>query len=418
MARPRTPIGTFGDFLFDTMSNGKVRARVRSRDDDGQLRLVQANGDHRKAAERNLKEKLARRGSHSPGFGELTPDSGFVTLVEVWLDDLDLEGKIAPSTRALYERNMRQLVLPAFQHYTLREITVRKVDQFLKALASGKRYSTAKQAKTVLSLAFGLAVRYEAIGKNPVRDTVRLRRPPSTAKALTVQQVDAIRLAVRSWRREGGLSGPKPDGQLEQIIEVMLGTSARIGEVLAIRKCDVDTTSSPATVRICGTIISPAGKPTYRQDSPKTAKSTRTVSVPTFTAEVLRQRLVVVAEEDPDHLLFFSRNHTALTTNNIRRRLRAILAEAGIKGVTPLSGRGDSASMNRWTGSGIMVHPYVRVRVRQRPVACEGVRRARRGGLSHLDGHRSWTETRCRSVPVDLDPVPESDTAPDPPGQG
>ena len=37
---------------------------------------------------------------------------------------------------------------------------------------------------------------------------------------------------------------------MEQIIEVMLGTSARIGEVLAIRKCDVDVTVSPATVRI------------------------------------------------------------------------------------------------------------------------------------------------------------------------
>jgi hypothetical protein len=31
-------------------------------------------------------------------------------------------------------------------------------------------------------------------------------------------------------------SGPKPDGQLGAIIEVMLGTSARIGEVLAIRR--------------------------------------------------------------------------------------------------------------------------------------------------------------------------------------
>jgi len=43
----------------------------------------------------------------------LTPDSSFTRLVEVWLGDLDLEGKIAPSTRALYERNMRQLVMPA-----------------------------------------------------------------------------------------------------------------------------------------------------------------------------------------------------------------------------------------------------------------------------------------------------------------
>jgi hypothetical protein len=47
--------------------------------------------------------------------------------------------------------------------------------------------------------------------------------------------VEATRHAARNWRREGGLSGPKPDGQLEAIIEVMLGTSARIGEVLAIR---------------------------------------------------------------------------------------------------------------------------------------------------------------------------------------
>jgi integrase len=76
---------------------------------------------------------------------------------------------------------------------------------------------------------------------------------------------------------------------LEQIIEVMLGTSGRIGEVLAIRKCDVDVTVSPATVRICGTIISPAGKPTYRQHHPKSRKSTRVVSVPSFTAEVLRE---------------------------------------------------------------------------------------------------------------------------------
>lgn len=83
----------------------------------------------------------------------------------------------------------------------------------------------------------------------------------------------------------------------------MLGTSARIGEVLAIRKCDVDVTVTPAKVRIRGTIVSPAGKQTYRQHQPKTQKSTRVVSVPSFAAEVVRQRLVVVAQEPPEHLL-------------------------------------------------------------------------------------------------------------------
>lgn len=109
----------------------------------------------------------------------------------------------------------------------------------------------------------------------------------------------------------------------------MLGTSARIGEVLAIRTCDVDVTVSPATVRICGTVVSPKGKPNHRQHHPKTLKSTRTVSVPPFVAEVLRQRLVLIAEEDSEQL----------TTNNIRRRLRAVLEDVELEGVTPHSFR-------------------------------------------------------------------------------
>lgn len=203
----------------------------------------------------------------------------------------------------------------------------------------------AKQARTVLSLAFGLAVRYDAIPENPVRDTTRLHKPPSQATALTGTQVDAIRGAVRGWRRGSGVPGPPPDGQLEQIIEVMLGTSARIGEVLAIRKCDVDVTRLRATGADLRDHRFPAGKPTHRQHHPKTMQSTRAVSVPSFTAEALGQRLVVLAQEEPEHLIFFSRNHAPLTTNNIRRRLRNVLAEVGITGVTPHSFRRTVATM-------------------------------------------------------------------------
>jgi integrase len=300
---------------------------------------VEATAPSKKLAEHRLKEKLAQRATHAGGSRQLTPDSSFKELVEVWLADLDVEGGLAPSTRALYERNMRQLVMPAFEHYTLREVTIGRIEPFLKSLAANKSYSYAKQAKTVLNLALGLAARYEAIPKNPVREAKRMRKPQSQAVSLTHEQVEAIRAGVRAWRRGPGVPGPPPDGQLEQIIEVMLGTSARIGEVLAVRKCDVDVTRAPATVLICGTIVSPKGRPTARQPHPKTASSTRLVSVPSFTAAVLRERLVVVADESPDHLLFFSRNHTPLTTNNVRRRLRSVLQEVGITGVTPHSFR-------------------------------------------------------------------------------
>ncbi|WP_211223206.1 tyrosine-type recombinase/integrase [Propionicicella superfundia] len=334
MARPRTDVGTFGQFTYIAAHNGKIKARVRFRDDDGQLRLVQATGDTRTAAERALKKKLTRRDNFSAGSRDLSADSTFSRLCRGLArrprSDRQARGEHAGTVRAEHAATCHA----RFEHLLLREITVRKVDQFIKALAANKSYSMAKQARTVLSLALGLAVRYDALRENPVRSIAVLHKPPSQAMALTSAQVDAIRVAVRGWRRSTGLSGPKPDGQLEQIIEVMLGTSGRIGEVLAIRKCDVDVTVTPARVRICGRIISPTGKPTYRQPHPKTEKSTRVVSVPSFTAEVIRQRLVVLADEPDDHLLFFSRNHTPLTTNNVRRRLRTILEEAGIEGVT------------------------------------------------------------------------------------
>ena len=164
MARPRTPIGTFGDIDFTTLGPDWVRARTRVRDFDGQVRRVEATASSRKLAEHRLKEKPAQRATRAGGSRQLTPDSSFKELVEVQLADLDLESGLAPSTRALYERNMRQLVMPAFEHYTLREVTIGRIEPFLKSLAANKSYSYPKQAKTVLNLALGLAA------QRPVED--------------------------------------------------------------------------------------------------------------------------------------------------------------------------------------------------------------------------------------------------------
>lgn len=333
MARPRTPVGTFGDITF-AKAGGKVRARTRYRDDDGKVRRVQATGASEAEALRHLKTALTKRQSRRT-YGELSPDSSFPSLVKIWLEDLDLDGTLAPSTRELYERDMRTIVMPAFENLILREITVSRVDRFLRHLAANRSYAMAKHARTVLSLALGLAVRYDALPQNPVRETKRLKKPPAKVKALTLAEVDAIRAAVRAWRRHDGLPGPPPDVQLELIIEVMLGSSARIGEVLALRKSDVDVTCTPARVRICGTIVSPKGAPTHRQEHPKTSSSVRTVAVPSFAADAIRQRLVVLAGAGDDALLFVSRNGTPLTTNNVRRRLRSVLEGAAITGITP-----------------------------------------------------------------------------------
>src|SRR5680860_1061610 len=143
----------------------------------------------------------------------------------------------------------------------------------------------------------------------------RLYREPHIPDALTAPEVNVIRAAIARW--EGGanhVSGPEPDGQLGAIIEVMLGTSARIGEVLASRRRDVDITSVVPSIRLAGTIISRNGEQTFRQDHPKTAKSRRVVALPSFTADAVRRRLATAPNLDLDALLFQSRDGTPLTT--------------------------------------------------------------------------------------------------------
>ena len=338
VGRVRIPIGTFGDVNTTLTGPGRWRARARFRDQDGALRPVEASGPTAKASERALKVKLAHR-TRTTGVSELHPHSPFGDLVRVWLEDLDLDPDLAQGTKDLYERDMRTLVLPVFEHFVLREITVSKVDRFLRTLAK-QSYSRAKHAKVVLNLSLGLAYRYEAIERNPVTGTKRLRRPHTQPKALTLDQIQAIRAAVRTWRRgEAKGPGPRPDGQLEVIIEVMLGSSLRIGEVLGLRKCDIDLTTTPASLRVSGTIVSPKGKATYRQPHPKTRTSVRRIAIPSFTATALRTRMVDLAGELDSTLVFRTRNGTPLTTNNVRRRLRDVLQTKGITGVTPHSFR-------------------------------------------------------------------------------
>ncbi|HHY50619.1 MAG TPA: tyrosine-type recombinase/integrase, partial [Alphaproteobacteria bacterium] len=131
------------------------------------------------------------------------------------------------------------------------------------------------------------------------------------------------------------LAGPRSDRQLGQVVEVMLGTSARIGKVLAIRLQDLDLDGPIPSARIAGTIISRKGEPTHRQDHPKTDRSVRRVALPSFALHAIRSSLLRSGDTDPSALLFSTRVGTPHTPNNIRRLLRDVMDAAGIENVTP-----------------------------------------------------------------------------------
>jgi integrase len=236
MSRQRLTIGTFGDISNRMSPTGQYVARTRYRDWDGQRRQVKSTGNTAKAAERALKARLVERSMLQSADTTLTPDSLFKDLVTDWLADVDMEERISRTIRNLYERNMRTLVSPAFDSLTLREIGVARCDRFIKELGK-QSYNRAKQARVVLRMALELAVRHQVLPRSPMDHVSRLHREPHIPDALTAPEVNVIRAAIARW--EGGadhVSGPSPDGQLGAIVAVMLGTSARIGEVLAIRR--------------------------------------------------------------------------------------------------------------------------------------------------------------------------------------
>lgn len=83
-------------------------------------------------------------------------------------------------------------------------------------------------------------------------------------------------------------------------------------------------------------------------------------------------------------MLFVTRNGTPLTTNNVRRRLRSVLEEAGIDGVTPHSFRRTvatvldraggpdlAAEMLGHTSSAITKEHYIEPDERVNPVTAE-----------------------------------------------
>lgn len=331
--RPRTPIGTFGEIAVRDLG-GRYEAGARFRDLDGRLRRVTAVGRTRRAAQTLLKQRLADRPGYGSG-GVLGVASGFDELCELWLADLALRD-ISDGTKQNYRDDLRRYVRPAFEHYTLGEITTGRVEWFLRREAA-LSYGRAKHSRTLLNQLFAFALRHDALTRNPVEGTSQLTRPKHEIHAMTLEQVQAIRAAAAAWRTGPEVKGPRPDGKIRDICEVLLGTSMRPGEALALRPCDVVETRTGMVAHVAGTVVRRTGRADFRQDHPKTDASNRHIAVPGFAAAVIRRRVAEMSPDQSGMTIFHNRDGGPITLANLRRTFRSFLADAGLadSGITP-----------------------------------------------------------------------------------
>ena len=256
----------------------------------------------------------------------ITPQSTFDELVDHWLERLRAEGRLEGTTISEYERVLRKLVVPKVGGLHLHELTTDRINVVLNDLGA-QSLNRQRKAKVVTGAMLDAAVEHGALDVNPVRGTLSISRPKTDSRSLTHAEVTAVRAAVRAWLAKER-SGPRSSGDIADIIELMIATGARIGEVLALRWCDID--AGARVIEINATIKTQSGIGTYR----KPLSRPRTVAVPEFGALLLEARRIA----EPDNFLdavFPTRNVTWHQVNNVERRWRQIRCEAGLEWITP-----------------------------------------------------------------------------------
>lgn len=331
MPRPPLVLGTWGQITRSRRGKLWV-AKARFRDFDGITRLVERTGSTGRQAEDTLVEHLRDR-TRLHG-GEITAESHVRVLADRWYDTL-LERRLASGTLEAYRRSLRVHIEPALGGLRIREVTVPVVDRYLGALVR-KSPSAAKRARVVLKGMFSLAVRQGAAATNPVTDaqTVTTER----GEVLTIEPADVVTLRrrLREWDAGTDKAGRGRVGELGDLIDMLIATAIRPGELLAIRWTDIDLGADIPTVTITGTVVQVRGEGLQRQEHPKTASSWRRLTLPPFAVAMLLRRRADAYTE----WVFPSSTGTLRSPNNMRRQWRDFREHHGYDDwITPKSFR-------------------------------------------------------------------------------
>ncbi|MDO5629791.1 MAG: site-specific integrase [Mobilicoccus sp.] len=199
-------------------------------------------------------------------------------LAEAWLRDDVADSTRAASTKARYEYLVRGFIVPGVGELRIGEFTAGPADRFLRTVREKNGPATARTVRGCLTQMFGLAVRLGAVPTNPLREVSKIPSKKEPARALTREEAQRLMSKLRTDERAVGLD-------LVELVEFMLGTGARIGEVCALRPGFVDLDAG--TVEIAATMTDAGGL----EERTKTSTGHRVLAVPPHIVDMLRRRL-------------------------------------------------------------------------------------------------------------------------------
>jgi len=328
--------------IAERSSGGRYFAATYVRDSDGRRRRVERSSEKStEDARRILQRHLAKR--RAPLSGQsVTERTTLAELFDLWIEAKALVDGVSEQTAQAYRDVWRVHGAQQLGALRVTELATSSAHARLQAIGSATQ---AKRLRMILSGMYGLAVRYDVLPTNPIRETRTAKTARKPARAATPAEFERVRAAVRAYATRKG-PGPRPGRLLGAFVELLAATGARPNEVLAIRWSDVDLLADPPTVSISGTLIDHgrvAGKPLHRQEARKGDAPPHTVVLPRFGVESLT---TLVAESGMDGPVFANRGGAWMSLTNMRRALRAALPP-DLSWVTPYSFRRTVATVVR-----------------------------------------------------------------------
>jgi integrase len=300
--------------VYREAADGRWTAAVDMGWIDGRRRRKKIHGETRAEVARKLTEALKRRDDGLPA----TIDKRTVgQFLAGWLDAT--KPTLKPGTYARYEQYVRVHAEPEIGSIPLSKLSPADLQAlYAKRLAAGASPRTVGHLHRVLHRAFGQAVRWDVLLRNPVErvDPPRVTRTPiSTLKA---EQARSLLDAAKGQR-------------LEALYVLALTTGARQGELLALRWRDTDMERH--SIQIRGSLRrSPDG---FSIGETKSSKSRR-IELTATAVEALRRHRAAQNEErlrlgelwDDHDLVFANELGRPIEAGNLLRRSFAPLLEA------------------------------------------------------------------------------------------
>jgi integrase len=257
-----------------------------------------------------------------------------------WLDTVIKPNKTYNTWKG-YNSDCTKHILPFLGRMRLVEVQPRVIREWMETLRkNGRSEKTIKRSHSVLSTAMQQAVWDEVIDRNPVKNVKAPSVPKYESQSFTQEEAVQFISYLSSTNH-----------RLKALAELLLGTSCRIGEALAIRWSDINFETGRLSIN--GNLQQHIGNGLVRQDGTKQHRNTY-LTLPKSVLRSLQAHKALQATEQlrcsPEKwqnsgLVFTNKFGAPLWKQNVTQTFDMLLKKAGLPDLPLHSFRHTSISL-------------------------------------------------------------------------